>query len=78
MQTNIQKWGNSLGVRIPVHMVQALSIHAGIAVDILMENKQIIIRPKKYSLHDLVDQITEENKHPLQYNDDEVVGLEEW
>ena len=32
----------------------------------------------KISLDDLVNRITEENKHFLQYNDDDVIGLEEW
>ena len=78
MQANIQKWGNSLGVRIPGYIAQELSMHSGAIVDLFIENKQIIIRPKKLSLNDLVDQITEENKHSLHFIEDEPVGLEEW
>lgn len=42
-----------------------------------MEKQSNTSSDTKDALHDLVDQITEENKHPLQFNDD-VVGLEEW
>ena len=78
MQTSIQKWGNSLGVRIPKHMVYECSMHSGSTVEIILKNKEIIIRSKTKSLDDLVNKITEKNKHSLQYKEDDIVGIEEW
>jgi antitoxin MazE len=78
MQTNLQKWGNSLGVRIPSFITNQLSLHPGDSVDIVAENQQISIRPKKQSLAIMLDQITEENIHTLELEDSESRGREVW
>lgn len=63
MQINIGKWGNSLAVRIPSGIAKETNIKDGSEVEILVRNKAIIIKPRNYTLDDLVERITEENFH---------------
>jgi antitoxin MazE len=77
MQTNIQQWGNSLGVRIPKQVAKQLSLHAGSVIEIRVENGQITLSPKKHSLSDMLNRISPENMHNLEWDDD-VKGNEEW
>lgn len=78
MQTNIQKWGNSLGVRIPSFIINQLSLHPGDAVDIIVDNQQISIRPKKNSLALMLDQINKENIHNIEWENSDAKGKESW
>ncbi len=64
MKATIQKWGNSLGIRIPSHMAKDLSLKNGSSVEILEEDNRIVIQPKnKKSLQDILELITEDNIH---------------
>jgi antitoxin MazE len=45
MQTHIDKWGNSLGVRIPSKIAASLMLKAGSDVELLLEAGQLIIKP---------------------------------
>lgn len=59
-----QKWGNSIGVRIPKSMADHLQIGDSTDVYIKEEGDRIIIEKKKdLTLEEMVDMITEENKH---------------
>lgn len=77
MQTHVQKWGNSLGLRIPAYIAHQLHLHAGSSVHVSMLNECIIIQPQKYVLEDLLSNITSENLHK-NLLDDSLVGSEEW
>lgn len=62
----VKKWGNSPSVRIPVAIMQALSLNIDDIVDITVENGRIVIVPvkvKEYSLDALLAGITPENIH---------------
>jgi len=67
--TTIQKWGNSLAVRIPKDIADRVAIHRGSEMEIqVIENEGIItLVPKKpqknYSLEDLLAQCKPENRH---------------
>lgn len=67
--TTVQKWGNSLGVRIPKDIAERIKIHQGSEIEMsVMENEdKIILMPKKpqieYSLEDLLAQCKPENRH---------------
>ena len=63
--TQIAKWGNSLGVRLPKSVALEADIDAGDAVDVSVENGAIVIRPSRptYSLEELVGRITSRNRH---------------
>ena len=43
MTVNIQRWGNSQGIRIPKHMLDDLSWSDNETVDITIENGKIVI-----------------------------------
>lgn len=66
MRTTVQKWGNSLGVRIPGHMAKDLLLKNGSTVEIVEENNCIIIQPKQNNLSEILALITEENIHEEQ------------
>ncbi len=78
MKTNIQRWGNSLGIRIPSAIAKKLSLHPGIIIEIKIENDRMVMYPKQYSLSAMVNQITEENRHHLEWNENDTRGGEEW
>lgn len=78
MKTNIQRWGNSLGVRIPSAIAKKLSLHPGIVIEIKIEDGNIVLYPKQYSLSDMVSAITEENRHHLEWDENDIKGAEEW
>ena len=63
MQTHIQKWGNSLGVRIPALLSSQLKLKAGSPIDITVKDDHIVIFPQKCSLQNILDRITEDNIH---------------
>lgn len=77
MQTRIQKWGNSLGVRIPLQLAKQLNLHQGSPVNLGIENDCIVIHPPKYDLDAMLNQITKENMHH-QILEDSQRGNEEW
>jgi len=66
METRIQKWGNSLAVRIP----QVFAAEAGLSqdspVELSLENGRLVIKPIQathYRLEDLLAGITADNLH---------------
>jgi len=64
MQATIQKWGNSLGVRIPSLMAKDLALKNGSSVEIIEEDNRIIIQAsRKKSLQDVLALVTDENIH---------------
>lgn len=77
MQSHIQKWGNSLGVRIPALLAKPLHLHAGSPVSLEIEEGKIVIKPPQYDLDAMLKAITPKNRHH-QILDDEPIGAEEW
>jgi antitoxin MazE len=65
MTTQVAKWGNSLGLRLPKAVAQEAEIGDGDTVDVSVQNGAIVIRPAKarYSLDELVGRITPKNRH---------------
>lgn len=64
--TKIQKWGNSLGLRLPNAYIKELKLKENSAVEIKVENKQIVISPvetEEYELKELLSRISESNIH---------------
>lgn len=77
MQTKIQKWGNSLGIRIPSHLAQQLHLHAGSIVGLDIENERLVIQPPQYNLDDMLAEIKPKNRHHILL-DDAAQGEEAW
>jgi antitoxin MazE len=78
MTAKIQKWGNSLGIRIPKSIIEKANLNENSEVEIENKDGAIIIFPrqKKLSLDKLLSEITKDNLH--KESDDEVEGNEVW
>ncbi len=65
MKTKVQRWGNSLAVRIPKPFAIEADLDDGESVDISIEDGKIIIEKpaSSYSLERLLDGVTSENIH---------------
>ncbi|RPI70955.1 MAG: AbrB/MazE/SpoVT family DNA-binding domain-containing protein [Ignavibacteriales bacterium] len=65
MKATIQKWGNSLAIRIPKSITKDTRVSEGSNIDIMIENGKIVLSPikKEYSLKELLKNITIENIH---------------
>lgn len=80
MQTKIQKWGNSLGLRIPRSFAAEAQVSEGATVDLSVENGRLLVRPlrrRKYVLGDLLKKVTPRNMH-REVSTGEAVGREAW
>jgi len=78
MQTKIQKWGNSLAVRIPKAFVREAHVAYGTSVNLSVNDGKIIIDPHaepEYRLEDLLKGVTKENLH-AEIDTGEAVGRE--
>jgi antitoxin MazE len=63
MKTQISKWGNSLAFRIPKAFILQLDLVEGEDVFLSLKEDSLILRPKKYELKNLVDQVSQSNIH---------------
>ena len=61
MQTTIQKWGNSLAVRIPKAFVREAHVAYGTSVGLFVDDGRIVIDPHvepEYRLEELLSGVT--------------------
>ena len=80
MRARIQKWGNSLALRIPRPFAEDAKLCEDTEVDVTVRNGKLVVVPvpePQFTLEELVERITPENRH------DEVgtggaVGNEVW
>ncbi|NQT74648.1 MAG: AbrB/MazE/SpoVT family DNA-binding domain-containing protein [Chloroflexi bacterium] len=66
MQSRIQKWGNSLALRIPKSFAQEIGIERDVPVDISLADGKLVVAPIEkpiLTLDDLLSKITKDNKH---------------
>ena len=66
VQTRIQRWGNSLGLRIPRALALEAGVEAGSEVDLSIRDGELIMRPgsrRKYRLSELLRNVTTKNLH---------------
>lgn len=80
MHTQVQKWGNSLAIRIPKSFAKETNINKGSFVDLSLSDGKIIATPisgEKYSLTQLLGDITNENIHE-EIDTGDAVGKEIW
>lgn len=63
--TTAQKWGNSIGVRLPFKLAQKYDIANGTEINVIEGTNEIIIRPAndKPTLDELLSQCAGENPH---------------
>ncbi len=67
MKTRVQKWGNSLAVRIPKSFAEELDWEEGAPVEMSIDEGALSIRTdleKCWDLAALLDRVTDDNIHP--------------
>lgn len=80
MQTRIQKWGNSLGLRIPKSCATEAGVEAGSVVDVSVEDGELVVKPAprpRYRLDALLDRVSAANVHG-EVETGSSVGREVW
>ena len=78
MESIIQKWGNSLGIRIPKAIASELKLIDGTHVDLKYEEDKIVIYPiRKILLAEKLEKITKNNLHS-EVKTGHSVGNETW
>lgn len=80
MKVQVQKWGNSLALRIPKSCAVESSIEQGTLVDVSVVEGKLVVAPamdKKYSLKELLDGVTKRNIHS-EIDTGPSVGKESW
>lgn len=80
MRTTVQKWGNSLAVRIPNPYAKELRMTPGAVVDVTVADGTLVVAPApapEYRLDDLLKDITAKTLHePVDFG--EAMGREAW
>ncbi len=66
MRTRIQKWGNSLALRIPRSFAVEIGLEQDSPVELSLEGEKLVVLPtreSKATLDGLLDQVTDDNLH---------------
>ncbi|HEX9108682.1 MAG TPA: AbrB/MazE/SpoVT family DNA-binding domain-containing protein [Longimicrobiales bacterium] len=66
MRARVQKWGNSLAVRIPRAFAEEARLAEGTEVDMSVTGAGLVVRPvarHRYSLDELLAGVTDDNIH---------------
>ena len=80
MQTKVQKWGNSLALRIPRSFAAEAQVEEGSTVDVSVENGSLRVRPvraRRYVLRELLKGVSPRNLHS-EVETGDAVGREAW
>jgi antitoxin MazE len=80
MQTKVQKWGNSIALRIPKAFAEEMCIAPNTAVELTLTNGSLVITPLQtpaFSLEDLLAAVTAQNIHE-EIDSGTAVGNEVW
>ena len=78
MQTQVQKWGNSLGVRIPKNLAKKLYFKEGAVVNLQISDNHLVISQEISELEILLDGISDENCHHEILSQAKKAGNESW
>jgi antitoxin MazE len=80
MKTRVQKWGNSLALRIPKSFAAEAGLHADAAVELSLVEGTLVVQPiarQAFTLDQLLRDITDENL-PGEWDTGPAVGKEVW
>lgn len=69
MNATVQKWGNSLALRIPSSVAKDIQLRPGSEVEVAVEDGKMIVKPakkRKPALAHLLKGITKDNRHSEQ------------
>jgi antitoxin MazE len=62
MAVTLQKWGNSVGVRLPKTMLEQVGLNEGSQVEVMVEGDHLVIRRQRLKLADLLAACKPENR----------------
>jgi mRNA interferase MazF len=80
MHSRVQKWGNSLAVRIPKPFALEVGLAQDADVEITVDDGNVVISPRpgrSYRLADLLASVTKRNLHS-EVDSGPSVGRESW
>jgi antitoxin MazE len=79
MRTRIQKWGNSLAVRIPKPFAEGAGLKASTEVEVSLEEGELRVAPvrPRWELDQLLSKVTKQNRHP-EVETGPMAGREAW
>ena len=80
MKTRVQKWGNSLALRIPKSFADEVGLQREAPVEVSLADGKLVITPvtkPKLTLKQLLAKVTEENLHH-EVNYGPTIGNETW
>ncbi|MCF7811834.1 AbrB/MazE/SpoVT family DNA-binding domain-containing protein [bacterium] len=80
MRKKINKWGNSLGLRIPKPIAAEVGLEEDSLVNLTIINQSIVIslaRETPLELEAMLDRVTQENLHG-EVNTGPAIGREAW
>lgn len=80
MKTRVQKWGNSLALRIPKSFADEVGLQREAPVEVSLADGKLVITPvtkPKLTLKQLLAKVTEENLHH-EVNYGPAIGNETW
>lgn len=81
MTTNIQKWGNSQGIRLPKYLLDSLNWSEDEEITIIAKNNSIIIEQAKPKKRPTIDELFENysgDYQPGEIDWGEAQGQEVW
>lgn len=62
MKVHIAKWGNSTAVRLPKSVAQELGLLPGSEVDLVVEGREVRLRPVRKTSRELLEEMIAEAK----------------
>ena len=79
MRTRVQKWGNSLAVRIPKPFAEGAGLRPKSEVEVSLENGEVRLTPVRpqWKLRQLLSEVSKKNLHS-EFDSGPAVGREAW
>ena len=79
MRTKVQKWGNSLAVRIPKPFAEGAGLRPSSEVEVSLEKGEVRLSPvrPRWKLRQLLSRVTKKNIH-REVDSGQAVGREAW
>jgi antitoxin MazE len=81
VRARVQRWGNSLALRIPRAFGRELNLRPESSVDMTIDSGRLILVPIEDAavptLSQLLDRVSDENRHP-EVDSGQPVGNETW
>ena len=80
MRVQVQKWGNSLALRIPKPFAEDVGVSEGTVVDVSVADGRLMaepVAPRRVRLDDLLHRVTKRNLHG-ETATGRAVGRETW